>query len=43
MKSWRIPVYFDQHGRLIKKLGIAQVPALVTQEGMRLRIDVLVM
>ena len=23
MKNWRIPVYFDQHGRLIKKLGIA--------------------
>lgn len=43
MKNWRIPVYFDQQGRLVSKLGIAQVPALVSQEGMRLRIDVLVM
>ncbi|KAB2832454.1 MAG: type-F conjugative transfer system protein TraW [Caedimonadaceae bacterium] len=35
----KIPVYFDQFGLLTKKLGIYHVPALVTQEGMRLRIE----
>ena len=39
MKSWRVPVYFDQQGLLTRRLGITQVPALVSQEGMRLRID----
>ena len=32
-------VYFDQHGSLTSKLGILHVPALVTQDGKRLRID----
>jgi len=32
-------VYFDQAGTLTKKLGIVHVPALVTQEGLRLRIE----
>ena len=39
MKSWRSPVYYDQQGTLIPRLGIRQVPALVSQEGSRLRID----
>lgn len=39
MKSWRTPVYYDQQGVLTRRFGIAQVPALVSQEGMRLRID----
>ncbi len=39
MKSWRIPVYYDQQGLLTRRLGISQVPALVSQEGQRLRID----
>ncbi|UEC01780.1 type-F conjugative transfer system protein TraW [Burkholderia vietnamiensis] len=39
MKSWRIPVYYDQQGLLTRRLGITQVPALVSQEGQRLRID----
>lgn len=39
MKSWRIPVYYDQQGLLTRRFGIAQVPALVSQEGLRLRID----
>jgi conjugal transfer pilus assembly protein TraW len=43
MKRWKRPVYFDQHSRLVKKLGIAQVPALVSQDGLRLRIDILVL
>ncbi|MCP5233261.1 MAG: type-F conjugative transfer system protein TraW [Zoogloeaceae bacterium] len=39
MQSWRLPVYYDQQGLLIRRLGITQVPALVSQEGLRLRID----
>ncbi|WP_406625164.1 type-F conjugative transfer system protein TraW [Acidovorax sp. SDU_ACID1] len=39
MKAWRTPVYYDQQGVLTRRLGIAQVPALVSQEGQRLRID----
>ena len=39
MKSWRMPVYYDQQGVLVRRFGITQVPALVSQEGMRLRID----
>ncbi len=42
MKAWNVPVYFDQHGDLTRQLGILHVPALVSQEGMRLRIDELV-
>jgi conjugal transfer pilus assembly protein TraW len=34
-----VPVYFDQQGSLIRRFGIRQVPALVSQEGLRLRID----
>lgn len=43
MKSWRRPVYYDQQGVLTRRLGIRQVPALVSQEGLRLRIDELVL
>ena len=39
MKAWQLSVYFDQQGVLTGKFGITQVPALVSQEGMRLRID----
>ncbi len=39
MKSWRLPIYYDQQGRLTRRLGITRVPALVSQEGLRLRID----
>lgn len=35
----RLPVYFDQGGVLTKKLGIQHVPAVVTQAGLRLRIE----
>lgn len=42
MKAWRSPVYYDQQGVLVRRLGIQQVPALVSQEGSRLRIDELV-
>lgn len=42
MKQWQIPVFYDQQGLLVRKLGIVSVPAIVSQEGRRLRIDELV-
>jgi conjugal transfer pilus assembly protein TraW len=39
MQAWRVPVYYDQLGLLTRRLGIAQVPALVYQEGRQLRVD----
>lgn len=39
MRRWRTPVYYDQQGTLTRKLGITQVPALVSQQGTQLRID----
>jgi conjugal transfer pilus assembly protein TraW len=43
MKAWRTPVYYDQQGILARRFGIEQVPAIVSQEGLRLRIDELVL
>lgn len=39
MKAWRAPVFYDQSGLLTRRLGIRQVPALVSQDGLRLRVD----
>ena len=39
MQSRHLPVYYDQQGLLTRRLGITQVPALVSQDGLRLRID----
>ena len=39
MQRWQLPVYFDQQGALTRKLGITHVPALVSQEGLQLRVD----
>ena len=39
MQALAIPVFYDQDGALVEKLQIRQVPALVTQDGKRLRID----
>jgi len=39
MRRWQQPVFFDQGGVLVTKLGIQHVPALVSQDGKRLRID----
>ena len=39
MRKWKSQVYFDQGGKLIKRFSIDQVPAIVRQEGKRLRID----
>jgi conjugal transfer pilus assembly protein TraW len=43
MKSWRTPMYYDQQGLLTRRLGITRVPAIVSQDGLRLRIDELVL
>jgi conjugal transfer pilus assembly protein TraW len=39
MRRWKQTVYYDQQGLLTMRLGIRQVPARVTQDGRRLRID----
>lgn len=39
MKAWNTPVYFDQQGSLVRRFAIGHVPAIVRQEGRRLRID----
>jgi conjugal transfer pilus assembly protein TraW len=38
-RRWKTPVYFDQGGAYVRRFNIAQVPALVAQEGKRLRVD----
>lgn len=41
MKAWKRQVFFDQGGTLVRRFGIRQVPALVSQDvaGKRIRID----
>lgn len=39
MERWGTPVYFDQKASLIRRFGITAVPAIVQQDGRRLRID----
>lgn len=39
MRQWKTQVYYDQSGVLVRKLGIERVPALVSQEERRLRVD----
>lgn len=39
MRKWKTTIYFDQGGKLTKRFAITQVPAIVRQEGKRLRID----
>lgn len=39
MRSWKRRVFYDQGGTLARRLGIRQVPAVVTQDGKRLRVD----
>lgn len=39
MRAWKRPVFYDQGGTLIRRLGIRQVPAVVSQDGKRLRVD----
>jgi conjugal transfer pilus assembly protein TraW len=39
MRRWKFAVFYDQQGHLTTQLGIRHVPALVTQDGKKLRID----
>lgn len=39
MESWEKPVFFDQGGVITTKLGIRAVPAVVEQEGSKLKIS----
>ncbi len=39
MKKWKKQIYYDQGGTLTRRFAITQVPAIVRQEGKRLRID----
>jgi conjugal transfer pilus assembly protein TraW len=39
MESWEKPVFFDQAGVITTKLGIRAVPAVVEQEGSKLKIS----
>lgn len=42
MEQWAQPVYFDQGGKITKKLGIRHVPAVVVQDGLKLKISEIV-
>jgi conjugal transfer pilus assembly protein TraW len=39
MRDWKRRIFYDQGGALVRRLGIHQVPAIVTQDGKRLRVD----
>jgi conjugal transfer pilus assembly protein TraW len=39
MEKLETTVYYDQKAVLVRRFGITQVPAIVQQEGLRLRID----
>lgn len=39
MERWKVRLYFDQHGLLVRRFGIQQVPAWVYQAGRVMRID----
>lgn len=39
MREWGRPVFYDQKAALVRRFGIKHVPAIVQQEGRRLRID----
>lgn len=38
-RVWKRPVFFDQDGRLVQRFGIQAVPAKVSQQGLRLRVE----
>lgn len=38
-RAWQRPVFFDQDGRLVQRFGIQAVPAKVSQQGLRLRVE----
>lgn len=42
METWGVRLYFDQGGKLVKHFGIESLPAVISQDGKRLRIDEIV-
>ncbi len=38
MKKWQLRLYFDQRGKLTERFRIQRVPAIVSQDGKRLRV-----
>lgn len=39
MRTHKVRVYYDQNGGIVRRLGIQQVPAIVSQEGDKLRVS----
>jgi conjugal transfer pilus assembly protein TraW len=39
MRQWKREIFYDQGGALSRKFLVKQVPALITQDGNRLRVD----
>jgi conjugal transfer pilus assembly protein TraW len=39
MRQWKREIFYDQGGALSRKFLLKQVPALITQDGNRLRVD----
>lgn len=40
-RKHKIWIFFDQAGFITNKLGIREVPALVTQEGLNLKVSIM--
>lgn len=38
-RQWKAQVFFDQDGQLVQRFGIRQVPARVSQDGLRLKVE----
>ncbi len=36
---WKVKIYYDQHGKLTQHFGIKRVPAVLSQDGMKIRVD----
>ena len=39
IEAWGTWVYFDQGGYLVERFGIEALPAIVSQDGARLRVE----
>jgi conjugal transfer pilus assembly protein TraW len=39
MREWKMEVFYDQGGALTRRFSITQAPAVVRQEGKRIRVD----
>jgi conjugal transfer pilus assembly protein TraW len=39
MRTWQVRLYFDQRGTLIEHFGIMALPAIVSQDGLQLKVE----